>query len=144
MSNLRISNDFEDMKEIYNTLSDKEKFFITGKSDLQVFPFIDRFIVYKNDLPIAFVESFAYDGMSKTFASVIIAVRKGYERKHYGKMLMEKCMMSLKKKGYRRIIYSVDKNNIASQKLAESLNFTLIKQWKTPEGKFYYKKLEED
>ena len=135
---------FIDMKEIFNSLSIKERSYITWQEELIDNPqdYLFQKILYINKIPIGFICVFSYDLKSKTTATINIAIKPEYRKKGLAKRLLNYAIKELLLIGFSRLIYTVDKDNLISQQLAESLNFYLLNTKKNPNEVFYYYSLK--
>ncbi len=135
---------FIDMKEIFNSLSIKERSYITWQEELIDNPqdYLFQKILYINKIPIGFICVFSYDLKSKTTAAISIAIKPKYRKRGFAKKLLNYAIKELLLMGFSRLVYMVDKDNLISQQLAKSMNFYLLNTKKNPNEVFYYYSLK--
>lgn len=135
---------FIDMKEIFYSLTIKERSYITWQEELIDNPqdYLFQKIFYINKIPIGFICAFSYDLKSKTTATISIAIKPEYRKRGLAKKLLNYAIKELLLMGFSRLIYMVDKDNLISQQLAKSMNFYLLNTKKNPNEIFYYHSLK--
>jgi RimJ/RimL family protein N-acetyltransferase len=131
---------FIDMKEVFYSLSIKERSYITWQEELIDNPqdYLFQKILYINKIPIGFICVFSYDLKSKTTATISIAIKPEYRKRGLAKRLLNYAIKKLLLMGFSRLIYTVDKDNLISQRLAKSMNFSLLKTNKTNHSLVFY------
>lgn len=136
-----IDKKVKERNEIFNTLSEKEKKFLTGESSE---PYASRemygkngtnvysFVSKKLDTPISFLDVFNNDGTS---GEVAIAVRSDYRNLGEGKKQVERLLKWFGNSSLDELLWISDPNNTSSTNLAKSYGFKEYEK-----GKYSYRK----
>lgn len=131
---------YKDTKEVYDSLSDIDKKFVSPYplkySKYVVFRYIKK-IDNKN---VGFVEASAANDDKDVY--LIMGVNPNYQHKGIGKELLKRTIDECKKLGYKKIVYTLNIDNIASDKLVSSFKDAKLKS-KTKEFKTYEIPLNE-
>lgn len=137
-------NSFEDVLEVFNSLSEKEKKFYSddGKKKNNPFTVYTKVAYLKNtSLPIGFVD---LDDSGKIFnnkdlkdLTIGIAVKKEYRGKGVSTYLMKEALKYFKNSSYQSMTYSCLSTNIASEKLALKCGFVYFWTNKDKNEKIY-------
>ena len=110
---------FENVKEIYESLTEQEKKFVCPSGRFVDSPHLVYRKVEKGVL--GYIEAYNFNGTSKNTAFVTLAVRKEGRGKGLGKKLLINCALWLKANGFKKLMYRLDKENIASEHLIKSI-----------------------
>ena len=123
---------YQDSLSIYNSLTPQEKKWCSPSGRFIDSPaIISRQIIYNNNQPAAFGEIYKYNGKSKNVGFIVLAVHPKFRGKGYAKQVIDRCINEIKSKGYNKLVYRVDNDNIGSIKLARSYGFNFIRKTKT-------------
>ena len=129
MKRLLAKNKFNDILEIYNQLSKEDQLNISPSNNfIDSSYLISRQIKYQNIKPIDFSEAYKYNGTSTNVAFIIVAVLEPYRNLGIATQLIRNICNDCFNKGYKKIIYKCDINNISSRNLAKQCGFKLINQ----------------
>ena len=118
------STDFNDVKNIVDSLSNAELHNICiGKFVDSPYTIYRKVVLVKDD-PAAFLDIYSIPSeMDKDEAVIVCAVKKKYRNKGLIKLCFDNCIESIRKAGINTLYWETDKNNVTSAKLAKSLGF---------------------
>ena len=126
-----ISNDnsYKDALEIFNTLSNKEKWLVCPRSGfLKNVPTLYRHVIKHK----AFIDLYPYNN-NKEIGFIILAVNPKYRNQGLTKQLLKQTKDDCKTLGIKKLRWKCDSGNEASFKSALSNGFKI-----TAKGKSYY------
>lgn len=128
------SSSKEDVIEIIETLSIKERSYIASKNyDKKSFPqifvsktknLIYREVIKINDIPAGFIDIYSFN---KNEGFIVLAIRSEdkYRHKGYGKILVNRAINSMRSSNViNKLIWEFDNDNTKSAYMADSLGFS--------------------
>lgn len=131
---IRFEDRFEDIVEVYNSLSSREKKYIAPDGSFDDSPYLAyRKVEYYNKKPIGFIELYR----ERNEASIALAVKKEFRKKGIAKKLMNNAIDWAKKNKLNNLLYKVETDNFKSIQLAKSFNGDLLDK----DHEFYWYKI---
>ena len=123
-SNLSYSTNFNDVKNIVDSLSKDELHHICNGTFKKSPYVVYREVLLVNNDPAAFIEAYsAIDEMNKDEAVCVCACKKEYRGNGYIKILGKRMLSKIKSKGIKKIYWETTKSNKASSAVAKGLGF---------------------
>lgn len=105
--------------EVFKTLTKKEQNWTCHFDSYKNFPMGQYCFGFKDGKkPIAFVQGRVLS--DKTIVYTLVAVDKKYRGNGLASKLLEELISAVKKDGYKTLVYRVDRNNEASQKVIKN------------------------
>ena|GEM_PF-2884440 len=119
--NFKVEDNFAGCLQVYNSLSEQEKKWFGKFTDGEKFTVHRKLIEIDGD-PAGFIEvgdcRFIIGGI-KGDCIIYVAVSAKYRRRGIGFRLVNEVVQNFRENGFKVLTYRVNKNNIASIKLAE-------------------------
>jgi RimJ/RimL family protein N-acetyltransferase len=126
-------NTFDDIINIYNSLSDKEKYQFNKSLIYHINPFYHKILLYILDnKPIGFIVGNYLWDFNNPIIDLELIINPGYRNRGYAtKLLNEMINYIVESKISKIISYKTDINNYPSINFIEKNNFSLYKKHKT-------------
>lgn len=120
-NNISFSRDFKYVKNIVDSLSEKDLYKICN-GDFKKSPYVKyREVVLLNNDPVSFIEVYTLPSMNKRDGVIVIATKDKYRSCGYANILINR--MKSKIKNIDKLIWKTDMNNINSRNLAKKNGF---------------------
>lgn len=121
-----ITENFEDVLQIWNSLSEEEKLMICN-TEFDNSPYVKyRRVLIKDDIPVSFLELYVLPHYPNS-AYIVVATNPNYRNKGYSKILVKMAEeYNLVSKKYLEFIWKTDLKNEKSKKVAKKLGYELI------------------
>lgn len=127
------SSEFKDIKEIVNSLSNKELLYICNGNFVDS-PYVKyRECIKIDNKSVGFIELYELEGEESLFITIV--VKKEYRGMKLANILLDRMFNYYSDKKHYPFMWRADKENINSIKLAEKYNFKLVNETET---KFEY------
>lgn len=123
---------FNKIKEVVDSLDDKELHYICGGEFKDSKRVIYRFTEERNGRIVGFVDCYRW---SPTEARIVLAVHPDYRGEGVARSLVNKLLKSVDENKITTLIWEYDLENLASKKLGESFGFKSVKSDESDTGK---------